>query len=143
MAVLGGEFAMIILVSGQQSEVKQLLVDLPGFAREAELELSVKETAEPRPNKEGRAYRIDTTSLDTPGIVHAVTDLLKTFGVSVDELETESTGAPFTGAPMFHMTIRAIVPTGVGIRDLRDALDAVARERDLDVNISPILPAPS
>jgi glycine cleavage system regulatory protein len=55
-------------------------------------------------------------------------------------METETQGAPFTGAPMFHVSISAIVPPEVSISVLRDDLLRVAEKHDLDITLKPIVP---
>ena len=138
MALLGGEFAMIMLVSGLADGILALEHDLPGLGEKIGMEFSLKRTQAPAVAASGLPYRIDCVSLDTPGIVHAVTGLLRRSNVSIDDLETETTGAPFTGAPLFKMRITCIVPPGVNIQALRRELDEIAGDQDLDVTMRAI-----
>ncbi|MFW5686000.1 MAG: glycine cleavage system protein R [Spirochaetota bacterium] len=139
MSVLGGEFALIVLVSAEQEAVNRVLDGLGRLGGRVGLELSGRATSRQAANPNGRPYQIECVSLDTPGIVHSVTGLLRRFGVSVDELETETTGAPFTGAPMFHMRIMAIVPSDVSVAGLRAELAEVATSQDLDITVRPLI----
>lgn len=138
MALLGGEFAMIMLVSGASEHMAALEKDLPSLATQVGMEFSVKRTEDRSAVVHGLPYRIDCVSLDTPGIVHAVTGLLRRANVSIDDLETETTGAPFTGAPLFKMRLTCIVPPGTSIQSLRRDLEEVAGEQDLDVTFRPL-----
>ncbi|MFW5826224.1 MAG: glycine cleavage system protein R [bacterium] len=139
MSVLGGEFALIVLVSAPEAGIAALLDRVDELGERVGLELSARRTGPHAANPKGRPYRIECVSLDTPGIVHSVTGLLRRRGVNIDELETETTGAPFTGAPMFHMRITAIVPGDVSASDLRDELAHVASTQDLDISVRPIV----
>jgi len=141
MALLGGEFAMIMLVSGADDDIGSLEQALPALAHEFGMELFLKRTAEPALAAQGLPYRIDCVSLDTPGIVHAVTGLLRRANVSIDDLETETTGAPFTGAPLFKMRITCIVPPGSSVQSLRHQLEEIAALHDLDVSMRPLTSA--
>ena len=141
MSVLGGEFALIVLVSGPSASVDRLLGELDILGERAGLELSGRQTAAHVADPRGRPYHIACVSLDTPGIVHSVTGLLRRRGVNIDELETETTGAPFTGAPMFHMRITAIVPADVSMSALRSELADIASTQDLDITIRPLVGA--
>ncbi|MFW5683403.1 MAG: glycine cleavage system protein R, partial [Spirochaetota bacterium] len=132
MTALGGEFALVVLVSGESDAVERLLGDVPALGARVGLEVSARPTGPYAANPTGRPYLIECVSLDTPGIVHSVTALLRRRGVNIDELETETTGAPFTGAPMFHMRITAIVPVNVQMGTLRRELGEIASEQDLD-----------
>ncbi len=139
MSVLGGEFALVVLVSGEEDSVQKLLGSLSSLGARIGLELSGRATRPHVANPQGRPYGIECVSLDTPGIVHSVTGLLRRRGVNIDELETETTGAPFTGAPMFHMRITAIVPPEVPLGRLRSELSEIASAQDLDITVRPIV----
>ena len=140
MAVLGGAFAVVVLVSGEESRVTALVHDAPSFGTELGMNVSAEKTVGHKEDAAGRPYYIETTSLDTPGIVHAVTGLLRENGINIEDMETDTARAPFTGAPMFHMRIRAVIPPSVRVQSLRERLEDIALERDLDVSISPIRP---
>lgn len=134
MAILGGEFAVLLLVSGSPDAIERLAGAADSIGAASQLDVSMRRT-EAQAAPTGIAYRIETVSLDTPGIVHAITSVLRRNGVNIDELETETTGAPFTGAPMFRMRIRAVFPPGVQPRRLRSELELAADEHDVDLRV--------
>jgi glycine cleavage system transcriptional repressor len=142
MSVLGGEFALIVLVSAESDVIRQLLNRLEPLGKQIGLDLTGRPTGPYAVDPTARPYSIECVSLDTPGIVHSVTELLHRRGVNIDELETNTTGAPFTGAPMFHMRIVAIIPEGLQLRQLREELAKIAAEADLDITVKPILSGP-
>lgn len=135
MTLLGGEFAMMLLVSGATDKIVALAGALPDRAEPLGLEFFVKETREVRSTGDGIPYQLDCVSLDTPGIVHVVTGLLRERGISIDDLETETTGAPFTGAPLFRMRVTCIVPRSVSVGKLRAELQEIAESHDLDISL--------
>ena len=138
MAVLGGEFAVILLLSGDQGNVKALVEGMPGKGKSLDLQITMKETLPPQAAPESRPYQLESVSLDTPGIVHSITSLLRRFGVNIDDLETDTTPAPWTGAPMFVMKARPTVPGGVSIAALREEIEALEAEQNLDIKLAPI-----
>jgi len=140
MAVLGGAFAVVVLISGPDEGVERLVAGASGFGRELGMTVSAQRTTGHRQDETGRPYLIESTSLDTPGIVHAITALLRENEINVEDLETETARAPFTGAPMFHMRIRAVLPQSVRVQKLKEQLEDIALERDLDVSMAPIRP---
>lgn len=140
MALLGGEFGVLALVSGEPAAVDGLLADLDAVAVRTGLVMSGRTTTGEAAPAAGRPYRIESVSLDTAGIVHSVTTLLRGLGINIEELDTETSGAPFTGAPMFHMRITAIVPPSVKVGDLRSRLSALSVDQDLDISIAPLRP---
>lgn len=141
MAVLGGEFAAILLVSMPGEALAALDAQLAGLERELDLHLELKRTTQPRNTASGRPYFLETVSLDTPGIVQAVTSLLKRHGINIEELETETQPAPWTGAPMFRMRITLILGTQVSVAQLKADLVELEGERDLDISLKPAFTA--
>ena len=138
MAVLGGEFAVILLFSGGDREVGGLLEGLPAKAAALGLQAALKETVPPRPDPGARPYLLETTSLDTPGIVHAVTSVLRRHSVNILALETDTTAAPWTGAPLFHMRARLSVQGPVA--GLREELAELETGSSLDIRLQAVAP---
>lgn len=138
MAVLGGEFAVILLLSGDPKNVGALVAAIPSRGQALDLQITVRETRPPKAAPEARPYLLESVSLDTPGIVHSITSLLRRFGVNIDDLETDTSPAPWTGAPMFVMKARLTVPGGVSIAALREEVEALEAEQNLDIRLAPI-----
>ena len=137
MAVLGGEFALIMLVSGPAPRIDRLAGDLAGAGERLGLHLRLAPTHEPR-SEAGRPYLLETVSLDTPGIVHTVTAVLRRHGVNIESLETDTAAAPWTGAPMFRMRAHVVVGPRVEVAKLKDDLAHLEAGQDLDVRLSPV-----
>ncbi|MBN1836029.1 MAG: amino acid-binding protein [Spirochaetales bacterium] len=142
MAVLGGEFAVILLLSGTADEVAALIREMPAKGPDLGLQISLKETLPAKPAPQSRPYLLESVSLDTPGIVHSITTLLRRHGVNINDLETETIPAPWTGAPMFVMKARLTVPGGVSIAALREEVETLEAEQNLDIKLTPISTVP-
>jgi glycine cleavage system transcriptional repressor len=141
MAVLGGEFAVIMLVSGAQAALDTLSGELAAAGARLGLQVQLKATRGPAPEA-GRPYLLETVSLDTPGIVHTVTAVLRKHGVNIESLETDTAAAPWTGAPMFRMRAHVVVGPSVEIGRLKDDLEHLEAGQDLDVRLRPVFPVP-
>ena len=137
MAILGGEFAVIMLVALAPDRVGALAADLAAQQATLGLRLELKPTREPQASSSGRPYLLETVSLDTPGILRSVTALLKAHGVNIEELETLTQPAPWTGAPLFRMRATVILPPAVPVAQLRADLARLEAERDLDITLRP------
>ena len=142
MAVLGGEFAAIVLASGEPDPVSALVEGLPAQAGSIGLHVEAKTTTAPRLDAESRPYLVECVSLDSPGIVHAITSLLRRHQINVEDLETDTTSAPWTGAPQFVMRARVSIPARVSLSRLRDEFDDLASEQDLDIRLAPVSTVP-
>ena len=139
MAVLGGEFAIIMLISGNSDDLAVLKSKGEEIGNTVSLRVEIKYTEAPGETGKGRPYVIETFSLDAPGIVHAVSAVLHRFNINIEDLETDTSAAPWTGAAMFHMKAHIIIPQSVSISSLRDQLMSLEHERDLDINLKPVV----
>ena len=138
MAVLGGEFALIMLVSGPAASVQSMAASLPGLGQKLGLRVISTPTHEPRAGEKGRPYLLKAVSLDTPGIVHAVTAVLRSHAINIEDLETETAAAPWTGAPMFRLTAHLVVGPSVSVGGLKEELARLQQEHDLDIVLKPV-----
>ena len=136
MAVLGGEFALMVLVTGDAATLAAVRRSLEALGAELELTVQCKETtAQAGTPGSAARYRVRAVSLDHPGIVHKISRVLSARGVNVRDLQTEVECAPTTGSPMFTLTLAADLPGNVSAAEVEEALDGVAREEDLDVTL--------
>jgi glycine cleavage system transcriptional repressor len=140
MAVLGGEFAAILLVSGNGTDIEAFFTKASAVGDSLGLRIEHKSTGPPAPDPSARPYLIESVSLDNPGIVHAVTSLLRNHNINIEDLETDTSAAPFTGAPMFLMRIRIAIPKGLSLTAVREDIDLLASKQDLDIKLTPVIP---
>ncbi|MFC1544792.1 glycine cleavage system protein R [Gemmatimonadota bacterium] len=137
MAVLGGEFAILVLIGGSRDELAKLSATLPELEKETGLTLNVRPTAARGENKvkSGLPYGLSVVGMDRTGIVFRVTELLARFDVNIDNLETEAGNAPVTGTPIFRMNLEAEIPGDVPVRKLRGELADLCDELNMDFTL--------
>jgi glycine cleavage system transcriptional repressor len=133
MAVLGGEFAIVVLYSGTDDAITKVKEGSQSIESELGLTLFFKSTERHVPSGDARAYRLQVSGLDHPGIVHHITGILAQHEVNVDSLDTEVVYAPMAGTPTFVMRANLRVPGTVAIARLRDALCDKCDEENLDL----------
>lgn len=140
MALLGGEFAILVLLAGEKAGIDKFRAGIEALGESTGLTLNAKTTVA-RPERrveKGVACRISVVGMDRTGIVFRVTSLLIRHGINIDNLETFARNAPVTGSPMFHMELTAAVPEGVSLRELREQMTALCDEMNLDYTIEAI-----
>ena len=137
MAILGGEFAMILLVSGPAGAIER--VEKMGGQVEADLGLRciLKETSPVQPRSDSLPYRIEVSGADRPGIVQAITAILAGRGINVASLESRVSYAPFSATPLFVLEAALQVPLTTALSDLRADLAATCDEENLDFQLQP------
>jgi glycine cleavage system transcriptional repressor len=137
MTVLGGEFALILLVSGPWNAVAKLDAALPNLQKRLELTLVSKAT-------EGRAtrdnmvpYVVDVVSMDHPGIVQGVAEFFSSRNINVEDMSTWTYAAAHTGTPMFSLNMTVSVPADVHIGRLRQEFTEFCDDLNLDATLEP------
>ncbi|OGF99013.1 MAG: hypothetical protein A3F83_10220 [Candidatus Glassbacteria bacterium RIFCSPLOWO2_12_FULL_58_11] len=134
MAVLGGEFAILVLIGGERQAVELFAGKLKQLESETGLTLSMRYT-KARPEfkvEKGVPYHLVVVGMDRTGIVFQVTELLSRHGINIGSLETEASHAPVTGTPMFRMTIAMEVPAEVPLRKVREGLAGLCDQLNMD-----------
>jgi glycine cleavage system transcriptional repressor len=132
MAILGGEFALLMLVSGSEAAVAGVEREAPRLEGELGLKLLLKRTRSEAPRK-FLPYRVRVNGEDRPGIVRVVADLLARRGINVSSLESRVSYAPLSGTPLFTLDAELEVPSELALSELRREVQALSDEENLDV----------
>jgi glycine cleavage system transcriptional repressor len=126
MRILGGRFAMMLLLRGEPHE-QQLVKDLLGAGRELGLDyiyvhpIGDAETTPPQPT-----HVLSVYGGDHPGIVAAVAEALARLEVNITDLQTRLAGK------VYVMLLELVIPPGAGVEE---AIAEVGREQGLDVSL--------
>ncbi len=137
MSVLGGQFALIMLITGGQEALSALEQQLPSVGESLGLSLIHKWTHKRESRESFIPYDVEVVALDNPGIVHKLAQFFASNGINIEELETETYPAPHTGSPMFAVHITVGVPAGDSIARLREGFMAYCDDLNLDASIEP------
>jgi len=142
MTGLEGRFAVLMAISGEQSNVTNFRVNLSTLGAELgfDLHLDALDTVarkEPAPKTTewvGRNMLIESFSAEPSGL-NAITEVLKRRCVNIEELVTEVSSASCTSPETFHMRARVEVPESCSVERLREELRDLQRGRDLDIEV--------
>ena len=134
MAHLGGEFALIMLVSGEAGAPEAAGEGVRGWAGRSGMTSVVRPTTAPE-NLAAAAAEIELDMPDQPGIVSRVTRFLAERGANVEDLEAGVRPAPFTGTPSFSMHVRVRSAGEISLEELRDALHDLAADEDIHITV--------
>lgn len=138
MTVLGGEFAVLLLLSGQWNTIAKLEQALPRLEQKLGLTLILRRTKERNLNKQLMPYAIEVVALDHLGIVHHLADFFSHRGINIEELTTSSYAAAHTGTPMFSVRMSIAVPADLHIASLREEFMDFCDRQNLDAVMEPI-----
>jgi glycine cleavage system transcriptional repressor len=135
MMVLGGEFAIMLLVTGSEEGIASIQSSLNKLGEELGLTITAKETNTPDNKKERLPYCVNVVSMDHPGIVHDITDFLSSHNLNIEEIETRTYPAAHTGTPMFSLEMTISVPAESSVRSLREEFMTFCDDLNLDATI--------
>ena len=136
MTVLGSEFAVLLLCSGQDDDVgRRLSTASRRLEWEKRLTVFVRPVDGPPPP--GRAVQRECriTGVDRAGIVARVARTLTEHGANVLDLASELRHEPESGTPMYAMRILLSLPPEADLTALRAALERGAVELSVDLVI--------
>lgn len=137
MTVLGGEFALILLVSGKWNELAKLENQLPALGDTLELTITSKRTEVETRQPNLLSYSVDVVSIDHPGIVYKIANFFSSRNINIRELNTNSYAAAHTGTPMFTINMVVNVPTDIRIANLREEFLDFCDELNMDAALEP------
>jgi glycine cleavage system transcriptional repressor len=139
MAVFCGEFAVIVLISGEGGGLVHIARDYREFEADSGLSVTIKKPSARKAAEFFLPYRLTASCMDHPGIVHQISGLLSSLGVNIESMETKTYSAPVSGTPLFQLEAEVAVPARTNINQLRERLDQLQREENIDIEITPMM----
>jgi glycine cleavage system transcriptional repressor len=136
MTRLGGEFAMLMLVSMPEqpasldSDVEALIAQ--GY--KVTTSLTQQTYAETHPG--WLPFRIEVEGADHEGIIHQVARHLSERGINIESMETGVDHAPVSGTPLFTMTAIVAVPPGLAAQEWEAALQEAGEVLNVDIRVT-------
>ena len=136
MAVLGGEFAMLVLVAGEKPDLDAMELGIADAVHGVGLTVGVRRT-QPRRTPGMVPYVLTAYAMDHPGIVQRVTAFLAERKINIRAMETRLTEAPHTGDPLFSLHATIDVPSTEKVGELRKGLAEIGARENLDIELRP------
>jgi glycine cleavage system transcriptional repressor len=137
MAILGGEFALLVLLSGPEAAAAAVERTSGALGERLGLRVLSKRTGRGQA-KHFLLYRISVTGFDRPGIVSRISEILARRGVNVASLESRLEYAPLSGTPMFVLEAELQLPSEVVLAELRRELSGQCDEENLDLSLESV-----
>ena len=136
LAAFCGEFAVIILISGEAGSLANISRDQPEIEMETGLSVAIKNASRHQGAEPFQSYRLTASCMDHPGIVYRISGILSKLGVNIDSMETTTYSAPISGTPLFQLEANLSVPSPTSIDQLRESFAALQHEENIDIDIT-------
>lgn len=137
MARLGGEFAMLMLISTPEEHLDELIQSIQTFQDRGYAVTTCKtEKGDPNKFQDWRAFRVEVFGADHEGIIHDITRRLAELSISVETMDTGTTEAPLSGSPLFTMSATVLAPPHLTLAALQDDLEEVGDALNVDIEVN-------
>jgi glycine cleavage system transcriptional repressor len=137
MAVFCGEFAVIVLISGEGGNLVKVGRDYREIETDTGLAISIKTPSTRNPPESFLPYKLTASCMDHPGIVYQISGVLSAMGVNIESMETKTYSAPVSGTPIFQLEADLAVPIRTNINQLRERFAEIQREENIDIELAP------
>jgi glycine cleavage system transcriptional repressor len=137
MARLGGEFAMLMLVSAPSEKIESLraaVIDIGDDDFEVQTRLTDLSSDAPQGST---PCGISVMGADHIGIVYEITKYLREQGVNIETMDTDVVSAPTSGSPLFTMFAVVRLPPGMTVDELEESLDELAEDVGVSTAVQP------
>ncbi len=132
MTVMGGEFAILMLISGTENHIDAFDNDILVESRDLGLKIITRRTQQKRLTHHATPYQVTVTALDNRGIIHEIAGFFSKQGMNIEDMKTGTYRAPHTGSTMFSLVMTVNIPTSTAIPALHESFTEFCDEHNLD-----------
>ena len=136
MSHLAGRFVGIVVVDVAEESAGALVEATAGLSAQGiTISFEVIED-EMQEETEYLALDIELTGHDRPGIVRDIASALTNQGANIEDLSTELVSGSMSAELLFKADIHVSVKTTADLDDLQEAIEAIAEDLMVDINIT-------
>ena len=132
MTVLGGEFAILLLLVGDKTDITTLIEQQADIEQTLGIQLLMKTTQTVEAENHVIPYLVEVTAMDNQGIVHNLASFFSAKKINIVNLHTDHYPAPHTGTPMFALSMTIGISADTQIAPLKEAFINLCDELNLD-----------
>jgi glycine cleavage system transcriptional repressor len=136
MAVFCGEFAVIVLISGDGGNLVKIARDYREMEQDTGLSIAIKTPSTRKPSEFFLPYNLTASCMDHPGIVYQISAVLTGLGINIESMATRTYAAPVSSTPLFRLEADLSVPVRTNINELRESLAKIQREQNIDIELT-------
>lgn len=140
--MLGGEFAMILIISLKTlSSENKLIKELRPVCEKMGMSLGVRSLNPDevvRQNSDGEICMVSVYGADQPGIVYRVTKELALRSINITDLNTKLIGTDEN--PVYVLMLEISLPAGESAEGIEETLAALKKELNVEIGVRIITP---
>ncbi|MBX3137861.1 hypothetical protein KF707_16670 [Candidatus Obscuribacterales bacterium] len=135
MAILGGEFAAVMLVTGA-IDMNALQNEFRALEKDG-IHVTTR-TTKPIDIDKYKSYascEIFLRGADHEGIVHSLSSQLRDKEINIQSVHTEVISAPVSASPLFCMNATILVPPSLSVEELKKELARIGDTQGVDIDL--------
>jgi len=137
MARLGGEFAMLLLLSIPDTETGRLSDNVENLSGEGfKVSLTETEWGVSMKRKDWLPFRIKVRGANHEGIIHELSEHLSDQGIHIETVDTNVVPAPMSGTPLFVMEAIVAVPPDLPKHKWQNNLEEAGDRLNVELEMS-------
>lgn len=141
-SILGGEFAMILIVSHEKPFSKaKLQEEFKSFAEDVSLSVFIRALSDNEARHteaEGELCVVTVYGADRPGIVYRVAQALAERSISINDLNTKLVGGEENR--VYVLTLEAALPESTSADDVAALLEKLKEELQVEISVRLVTP---
>ena len=138
MMALGGEFALMLMIEGDETTIDGIIAKLPDIESSLGLTITSRKNRITAAAAQQIAYKVKVVSMDHPGIVQQISDFFSNQQANIEEMNTDTYAAAHTGTQMFALNMVASLPAETKIGQLREQFYEFCDNLNLDATIESV-----
>ena len=136
MSRLGGHFAGILRVEVPPEKEPLLVAALQKLEARGLTVVVHPDDLKAAPPTTARLSLLEIVGQDRPGIVREISHTLASFGVNVEELETECASAAMSGETLFKARATLSIPESCDTAQIRQQLERIAEDLIVEISLA-------
>jgi len=138
MSVLGSEFAMLILITGNWSALAKLEAMAPRLEEQMELRIRISRTQQRVRKGPYIPYAVEVVTVNRPGVVNEVAHFFAARKINIEDVFTSTYPAPHTDTRMFSLHLTVAIPGDLSLANLRGEFMDFCDDLNLDAVLAPV-----
>jgi glycine cleavage system regulatory protein len=135
MSRLGGQFAGILRVEVPAEKEPSLVGGLKQLDSRGLTVVVHPDQLKPSATPASESL-LEIVGQDRPGIVREISHALASFGVNVEELQTECASAAMSGETLFKARARLSIPASCDAAEIRQKLERIAADLIVEISLA-------
>ncbi|HKG91306.1 MAG TPA: ACT domain-containing protein [Gemmatimonadaceae bacterium] len=139
MVALGGVFGLMLLISAPPDEAQRIARDAAALEREAGMRVTVQPASDPGAKgahtPDETLLAVTASAFDREGLIMEISDIMRSTGGNIVEMETTTYDDPVRGGAMFQMDMTVSVAAEGDVDAIRDALASLTEREHIQAEV--------